>query len=126
MILADTSVWVDHFRRGLPALEWLLEQQAVLGHPWVTGELALGNLGDRWRTLRLMQQLPTVPVATADEVLLFVEHHQLYAQGIGYVDVQLLASVKLSGEARVWTRDRRLATAASGLGLAVDEEQILA
>jgi hypothetical protein len=44
MILIDISVWVDHLRACDSALIELLERGAVLGHPFVTGELALGNL----------------------------------------------------------------------------------
>jgi hypothetical protein len=38
--------------------------------------------------------------------------------GIGYVDAHLLASVKLTDDARLWTRDGRLAAAAARLDLA--------
>ncbi len=44
MILVDTSVWIDHLRHGDDALIALLNDTAVLMHPFVHGELACGNL----------------------------------------------------------------------------------
>ena len=48
MILVDTSVWVDHFRRGDTQLADLLERGLVLMHPWVLGEIACGDLSNRF------------------------------------------------------------------------------
>ena len=117
MILVDTSVWVDHLRAGERALAELLESGRVLGHPWVTGELALGTLAHRAEVLGLLDALPPAPVADPGELLAFVDGHGLMGRGIGYVDVQLLAAARLAG-AELWSRDRRLATAASELGCA--------
>lgn len=119
MILADTSLWIDHLRDGDPALAALLEEGAVLGHPWVIGELALGNLASRHDILRLLHGLPQATVATADEVLRLIEDEALHGQGIGYVDAQLLAATRLTPDARLWTRDKRLAAVAARLGLAL-------
>ena len=55
MILFDTSVWVDHLRRSDPALVRLLSAGLVLVHPFVTGELACGNLQNRATILALSQ-----------------------------------------------------------------------
>jgi hypothetical protein len=43
-------------------------------------------------------------------------------RGIGYIDVHLLASTALADDARMWTRDWRLAAAAAELELVFDEE----
>jgi predicted nucleic acid-binding protein len=118
MILVDTSVWVDHLRDGDAALAALLERREVLAHPWVTGELALGRLRRRGEILRLLGQLPRATVATAEELSTFIEDHALYGRGIGYVDAQLLAATRLTPEARLWTRDRRLHAAAEHVGAA--------
>lgn len=118
MILVDTTVWIDHFRHAEPTLVGLLEGGEVLGHRWVTGELALGNLRDRGETLRLLGQLPQAAVATGSELLTFIERHGLAGLGIGYVDAQLLASTALSDGARLWTGDRRLRAAGERLGVA--------
>lgn len=118
MILVDTSIWVGHLRDGDAALVTVLEQGQALAHPWVTGELALGRLRDRARVLQLLDQLPQAVVTTAAELLAFIEHHKLFGVGIGYVDAQLLASARLTEEAELWTRDRRLHAVAERLGLA--------
>jgi len=118
VILVDTSVWIDHLRAGDAALVALLERGEVLAHPWVTGELALGRMRRRDEILRLLGQLPPATVATADELSAFIEDHALYGRGIGYVDAQLLAATRLTRDARLWTRDRRLHAAAEHVGAA--------
>ncbi len=121
MILVDTSVWVDHLRRGDPGLVDLLERSAVVMHPFVVGEIACGSLSDRKALLELLQDLPPAVVATDDEVMQFIERQALHGKGIGYVDVHLLASVALTGGARLWTRDQKLRQAAAALGCAHPE-----
>lgn len=116
MILVDTSVWVDHLRRGDAGLIDLLERSAVVMHPFVIGELACGNLRERELILELLQDLPAAVVASPDEVLTFIEHHSLHGRGIGYIDVHLLASVALTPGARLWTRDAKLRKTADLLG----------
>jgi predicted nucleic acid-binding protein len=120
-MLADTSVWVDHLRRGDARLVELLESASVLMHPFIVGEIACGSLADRQTVLELMQDLPSAVVAEFDEVLSFVEHHRMSGKGIGYVDVHLLSAVALTKGATLWTRDKRLRTAAQALGCAFDE-----
>ena len=117
MILVDTSVWVHHLRSADEALIDRLDTGQVLGHPFVVGELALGNLRQRDLVLSALQDLPQAIVATHDEVLRFIERQSLYGAGIGYVDAHLLASVRMTADATLWTRDKRLHTAAEGLGL---------
>ena len=108
MILADTSVWIDHLRVGDAVLGEFLDRGGVLCHPFVTGELALGNLRQRDIVLRALQRLPQAIVASHEEVLRLVERQPLYGLGIGYVDAHLLAAVRLTEGAKLWTRDRRL------------------
>jgi predicted nucleic acid-binding protein len=122
MILVDTSVWIDHLRRGDQALAAALEAGQVLMHPFIVGELACGNLQRRAEILALLRALPGAPVATDDEALGFIERRELMGRGIGYVDVHLLASAALAATARLWTRDRRLAAVASDLALAFVEQ----
>jgi predicted nucleic acid-binding protein len=119
LILVDTSVWVDHLRRGENRLAALLERNVVAMHPFVVGEIACGNVSDRSVILELLQELPAVTVADSDEALVFIERHRLYGKGIGYVDIHLLASVALTNGARLWTRDKRLHSVADDLGLAI-------
>jgi predicted nucleic acid-binding protein len=120
VILVDTSVWVDHLRTGQPALAHLLDSGSVLAHPWVIGELALGQLSRRQDILRLLGSLSQAEVATDAEVLGLIEGRQLYGLGIGYVDAQLLAATLLTPDARLWTADTRLAAAGSRLDLLAD------
>jgi predicted nucleic acid-binding protein len=112
LILVDTSVWVDHLRRGDAQLAGLLDRGVVIAHPFVVGEIACGSLGDRGSVLELIQDLPSAVVADDHEVLAFIERHGLHGKGIGYVDVHLLASVALTEGAQLWTRDKRLGAAA--------------
>ena len=121
MILADTSIWIDHLRTGEPGLGALLERGEVLGHAWVVGEIALGRLVDRAAVLRLLRQLPQAPVATPEELLVLIERDELARVNIGYVDVQLLAATRMAGDASLWTRDRRLRMTAERLGVAYSE-----
>lgn len=108
MILVDTSVWVDHLRRGDARLRALLENARVLAHPFVIGEIACGTLSDRKVVLELLRDLPSASVAEAEEVIDFIERHRLHGKGLGYVDVHLLAAVALMSDATLWTRDKRL------------------
>ena len=117
MILVDTSVWIDHLRSGDAALETLLEERGVLGHPFVIGEIALGRLRDRDQVLHALLLLPSTTVASESEVLHLITSNALYGLDIGYVDAHLLAAVRLTPGARLWTRDRRLADVAHDLGL---------
>lgn len=116
MILVDTSVWVDHFRRGDALLARMLDSAGVLTHPFVIGEIACGTLRDRGTTLQLLQDLPAAPVADGNEVLAFIERRRLHGKGIGYVDAHLLACVALTAGAVLWTRDKALRSAAEALG----------
>jgi predicted nucleic acid-binding protein len=118
MILADTSVWVDHLCRANDTLTGLLDAGEILMHPFVIGELALGNLGPGDPVLGDLQQLPQARVASDHEALHFIQRQRLCGLGIGYVDAHLLAAVRLTAGAYLWTRDRRLHGAATQLGLA--------
>ena len=118
MILVDTSVWVDHLRKGNDRLNSLLLSTTVLVHPFVIGELACGNLHNRNRILNLLGDLPASKPARDQEVLFFIEQNDLMGRGIGYIDAHLLASVSLSSPARLWTVDRKLHKVAVQLGLA--------
>lgn len=108
MILVDTSVWIDHLRSGDAGLVRLLENDQVLTHPFVVGELAFGNLNQRKIVLEALGALPKATMATDAEVLHFIDEKVLFGRGIGYVDAHLLAATQLYSGARLWTRDKRL------------------
>lgn len=118
MILVDTSVWIEHLRRGHSVLAELLNTGRVLGHSCVIGELALGQLKQRDVILNALQNLPRANVASHDEVLSYIDRHRLFGLGIGFVDAHLLAAVKLTQNALLWTLDKRLHNASEQLGLA--------
>lgn len=122
MTLVDTSIWIAHFRHEDLWLSRLLVSNAVLGHAFVTGEVACGLMPDRSGRLRLLGELPQARVAEPDEALAFIERHRLAGVGIGYVDAHLLAAAALTPPARVWSGDKRLAAAAARLGLGVQPD----
>lgn len=119
MILVDTSVWVDHLRTNNETLAGLLNMGAVLVHPFIIGELALGRMRQREIVLTSLAALPGTAIATDAEVRRFIERHALFGRGIGYVDVHLLAAARLTDAASLWTNDKRLYGVAGELGLAV-------
>jgi hypothetical protein len=116
MVLVDTSVWIQHFRQSEPVLIDRLSEGLVLMHPFVSGELACGNLRHRLEILSDLHALPPANLASNAEVLRLIEDRRLWGRGLGWVDLHLLASAMLSG-CGFWTLDRRLAVAAKELGL---------
>ncbi len=118
MIVVDTSVWIEHLRSANTVLRELLDDGEVLGHPFVLGELALGNLRQRDDIIRSLQRLPQAISASHEEVLQFIDREFLFGRGIGYVDAHLLAATRMTADSRLWTRDRRLHAVAAQLGVA--------
>jgi len=117
MILVDTSIWIDHLRRGDRQLATLLEAGEVVCHPFVIGELACGRLARRRVILELLHALPRTRQAEHDDILMFIEERRLDGGGIGLIDAHILwAAVTQSHE--LWTRDARLRRIASRLGVA--------
>jgi predicted nucleic acid-binding protein len=116
MVLVDTSIWVAHLRHGNRELENLLMDAEVMCHPFIIGELACGDLKNRNEILSLLKSLPLAPTIEFDEFIFFIERNRLMGIGIGFVDVHLLASAKLS-EMPLWTADKRLKLAATKLDL---------
>jgi predicted nucleic acid-binding protein len=118
MILVDTSVWVDHLRHGNRILVDALNNGQVLMHPFVLGEISLGQLKQRATILQAMGNLPMVQIATDGEVSHLVERHRLFGLGIGYIDAHLLTAVHLTTGSALWTQDKRLLTVSHKLGIA--------
>ncbi|MBN1552569.1 VapC toxin family PIN domain ribonuclease [bacterium] len=107
MIIADTSVWIAHFRKSDKRLSSLLEESEISCHPFIIGELACGGLGNRKEILSLLQALPTYSPISTTEFFHFLDSYRLYGKGIGFVDVHLLASAFLNSDF-VWTLDKKL------------------
>lgn len=114
--LVDTSVWIDHLRRGNERLAALLDDGGVCCHEFVVGEVACGTLSNREELLSLLTALPEAPTAAHEEVLEFVARRRLAGRGLGWIDMHLLASA-LIGHCLVWTLDRALEAAAGDLRL---------
>lgn len=119
MILVDTSVWIDHLRNNNVTLVNLLNTGQVLIHPFVIGELALGNLRQRDAILDTLNNMQNVKIAKDEETIRFINQHKLYGLGIGYIDAHLLTSVRLTPGTLLWTKDKRLHAAANRLEMSV-------
>lgn len=117
MILADTSIWIDHFRVRDRFFRHLLDEAKVAMHPVIIGEMSLGSLRNRRQVLAEMNDLPQAVVAEDQEVRHLIEFHLLYGTGIGYSDAHLLASALLTPALKFWTRDKRLRVQAERLGV---------
>lgn len=117
MVLVDTSIWVSHLRIGDVHLSALLQEEEVLCHPFIVGELACGNIKNRTEVITLLQALPMARMAKNEEVLRFIESHGLMGAGLGLIDVHLLASALLS-KTPLWTTDKPLREASVKLNFA--------
>ncbi len=118
MIIVDTSVWVDHFRRSTKRLVDLIADGGIMLHPYVFGELALGGFPTKGPVTDEMMELARPPVASAAETLAFIAGADLAGTGIGYVDTHLLISARLLGAGKVLTSDKSLHKQAERLGVA--------
>jgi predicted nucleic acid-binding protein len=117
VILADTSVWIDHLNRPDPAVTRLLQTRQILMHIFVVGEIAVGNLPRRAESLAILRRLPLIVVPRHEEVMQLIEDWQLFGCGLGFIDAHLLASVLLTSGAQLWTRDKPLRAVARQLSL---------
>lgn len=117
MKLYDSSVWIDFLRETDDTLEQALRAKQVLCHPFVIGEVLLGSVAHRDELEKRMSLLPSVEKASDKEAFLLIRSKHIYGRGIGWVDVHLLASAKLTGVS-LETRDKRLKQVAEDLGVA--------
>jgi predicted nucleic acid-binding protein len=119
MILADTSVWIDHLRAEDSRLAVELDRNNILMHPFVAGELSMGSLGQRKKILADFEIMPAAPVAHPAELKALIEHRALYGRSIGYIDAHLIAATLLTPDCQIWTRDKRLRTVAESMKIHV-------
>jgi predicted nucleic acid-binding protein len=117
LILADTSIWIDHLRSENEEMRKHLQQGDIVIHPFIIAELALGSLPQRAKTLALLDLLPEVRMPRLSEVRLMIEARRLYSMGIGLIDAHLIASVFVNSATVLWTRDKPLRKVAEALGI---------
>lgn len=117
MILADTSVWIDHLRSGNPRMQGLLDSEQVIMHPMIVAELGLGSLRQRAKTLVELDGLLEVKTAQLSEVRRMIEVRRLYGKGIGLIDAHLVASCLITPGTKLWTRDTALKDVAKAMGI---------
>jgi len=124
MILVDTSVWVDHLRSGVGELMKLLDEELVVMHSAILGELACGSLSERAKRIEDWKTLPSISEFNNGDALALIEDKGLMSRGIGLVDVHLLCSVLNHSGSKLWTRDRRLRTIAQELSISFSEQVV--
>jgi predicted nucleic acid-binding protein len=117
-ILVDSSIWVGHFKQRNEHLVTLLEEGAVVCHPYVVVEVACGTPPSRKAVIDMLAELDSALVATQEEVLALLDARHLYGRGCGFVDLSLLASVLISERSLIWTADKSLERIATELNLA--------
>ena len=120
MILADTSVWVDHLRNSNSDMARCLGLGLIAMHPFIVAEIALGSLKNRQQRLADMESLLEVKVAQLSEVRAMIEAHALYSKGIGLTEAHLIASCLLTSGTQMWTKDAALEKVAKALGILVN------
>jgi predicted nucleic acid-binding protein len=115
-VLADTSIWVQHFRKNNPLLESLLINDRIICHPLVVLEIACGSPpSPRAKTIEQMGLLRLAVLAGTEETLYFIEEYKLFDSGCGAIDISLLAATLLSENAQLWTLDKKLGALATKL-----------
>jgi predicted nucleic acid-binding protein len=119
MILADTSIWVQMFRKATFKAELLqlVASDQLCIHPFIIAELACGSLPNRQKTLAYLDKLNTLPVVRVEEVRIMIEARALWAKGIGYTDAQLIAACLTVPGTQIWTIDRQLRTVAEEMNI---------
>jgi predicted nucleic acid-binding protein len=117
MILADTSIWVDHFRKRDTELQCQLLRNNITIHPFIVTELALGSLPNRHKTLADLELLPQVKIAHINEVRSMIESQSLFRKGLGFVDAHLIAATLITPGTVLWSRDKRLRSTAQAMGI---------
>ena len=119
MILADTSIWIEIFRRGRfkAELESLIVNDQLCIHPYIVAELACGFLPDRKNTLHYLDGLNQMCLIRLADVRLMIEARGLASKGIGLTDAHLIASCLAVPGTHLWTIDSALGRVADQLGI---------
>ena len=118
MIIADTSIWVEFFKRIEPIFSSLvtpLENRNIIGLSCIFGELLQGarNKRERKTIQSYWENLPR-----ADESSIFIDagiysgEQKLLSKGIGLIDTVILIAAR-NTNSQVWTLDKKLLKALS-------------
>ena len=113
MIIVDTSIWIEFFRRREPwnsSLQRLLENREVLAVECVFGELLQGAKNEREKKVirEYWRHLPKI-----DETGLWLEAGAYagtrgwQAKGVGLIDAFIVMSAFRTGS-KIWTLDKKL------------------
>lgn len=105
--LFDTSVWIENFRKGNNTLLQRLEDNNVVINEIIIGELSAGNIPHRKQTLNDLLQLTLIPLPSLEEMIIFVDTHRLYALGLSWSDLQIMASAIIA-KVELVTLDKKL------------------
>jgi predicted nucleic acid-binding protein len=119
VILADTSIWIEMFRRGgfKTELNTLITNDQLCTHPYVVAELACGYLPDRQKTLTFLDNLIALRTVRLADVRVMIEARGLASKGIGVTDAHLIASCLATPGTQIWTIDAALGRVAESLGI---------
>ena len=119
MILADTSIWIEMFRKGRFKAEMgdLIATDQLCIHPFVVAELACGTLPSRQKTLAYLDKLASLSTVRLDDLRFMIEARHLWSRGVGLTDIQLIASCLATPGTQIWTTDRPLGSVAESLGV---------
>ena len=117
VVVVDTSIWIDHLRSGDPRLKQLIADKSLFQHPFIIGEISVGNLATREQTVRALRGLPQIEPVSEEEFHRFLGAAELFGTGLGFVDVHVLAATAATPGAEIWTGDRRMLEQAERLGL---------
>lgn len=116
-VLADTSVWVEHFRATDEVLASLLRGDRVRSHPSVRLELMLGGLKPVSEASEALRNIESAPIASLAEIETVIERRELVRSGVGLVDAGLVASALVHGDLKIYTLDRKLAAVCQRHGI---------
>jgi len=119
VILSDTSIWIEMFRKGgfKSELNKLIVNDQLCTHPYVIAELACGYLPDRQKTLTLLDNLIALRMVRMADVRVMIEARGLACKGIGLTDAHLIASCLATSGTQIWTLDTTFGRVAESLGI---------
>ncbi len=108
-VIIDTSVWIEHERKGVSELIELLSSRRAIIHWAVYGELSVGQIKNRERFLLDLKLLDFCEEVSFEETVNFIAKEKLYGKGLSLIDCTLLASAQKAG-ALIFSLDKKLNT----------------